>query len=63
MKYLLYLVEAILAVNLLVIVHELGHLIAGKLFRVQSLSSPSVLARGWRDSDSGARIIVSPLFP
>ena len=37
MQYIFYLLEAILAVNLLVMVHELGHMIAGKLFRVPSL--------------------------
>ena len=37
MNYMFYLLEAILAVNLLVVVHEFGHMIAGKLFRVPSL--------------------------
>lgn len=37
MTYLFYLLEAILAVNLLVIVHETGHLLAARAFRVPSL--------------------------
>lgn len=32
-----YLLEAILAVNFLVVVHELGHMLAGRLFGVRSL--------------------------
>ena len=37
MTYLLHLLEAILAVNLLVLVHEMGHLLVARLFRVPSL--------------------------
>jgi regulator of sigma E protease len=37
MTYLLHLFEAILAVNLLVLVHEMGHLLVARLFRVPSL--------------------------
>lgn len=37
MAYLLHLLEAILAVNLLVLVHEAGHLLVAKAFRVPSL--------------------------
>ena len=37
MAYLLHLLEAILAVNLLVLVHEAGHLLVGRAFRVPSL--------------------------
>ncbi len=37
MNYIIYLIEAILAVNILVIVHELGHMLAGRLFKVRSL--------------------------
>ncbi len=37
MKYLLYLIEAILAVNMLIVIHELGHMLAGRLFRIPSL--------------------------
>jgi len=37
MTYLFYFVEAICAINLLVVVHEFGHLLAGKLFRVKVL--------------------------
>ncbi len=37
MAYLLHLLEAIVAVNLLVLVHEAGHLLVGRVFRVPSL--------------------------
>jgi len=37
MAYLIHLLEAILAVNLLVLVHEAGHLLVAKAFRVPSL--------------------------
>ncbi len=37
MTYLIHLLEAILAVNLLVLVHEAGHLLMAKAFRVPSL--------------------------
>ena len=37
MNYIFYLLQAILAVNLLVIVHETGHLLAARAFRVPSL--------------------------
>jgi regulator of sigma E protease len=37
MTYLLHLLEAILAVNLLVLVHEMGHLLVARLFGVPSL--------------------------
>ncbi len=37
MRYLVHLAEAVLAINLLVLVHELGHMIAAGLFRVPSL--------------------------
>lgn len=36
MNYLLCILESLLAVNLLVVVHEFGHMIAGRLFRVHS---------------------------
>lgn len=37
MAYLIHLLEAILAVNLLVLVHEAGHLLVARAFRVPSL--------------------------
>ena len=37
MKYLFYLLEAIVAINLLVIVHEMGHMIAGRIFKIPVL--------------------------
>jgi regulator of sigma E protease len=37
MTYLIHLLEAILAVNLLVLVHEAGHLLVARAFRVPSL--------------------------
>ena len=37
MAYLIHLLEAILAVNLLVLVHEAGHLLMARAFRVPSL--------------------------
>ena len=37
MRYLLHLLEAILAVNLLVLVHEAGHLLVARLFHVPGL--------------------------
>jgi len=37
MRYLVHLAEAVLAINLLVLVHEFGHMLAARLFRVPSL--------------------------
>lgn len=37
MTYLVHLLEAVLAINLLVLVHEAGHLLAARAFRVPSL--------------------------
>jgi len=37
MTYVFYLIESLLAVNLLVLVHEIGHMLAGRLFGVPAL--------------------------
>ncbi len=53
---LLHLAEAVLAVNALVLVHEIGHLAAGRLFRVPSLQfsvglGPPLLRFRWRGTE------------
>jgi len=56
MTYLLYLIEGILAINFLVIIHELGHMIAGRLFRIPVLKfcvgfGPRLIGLNYKGTD------------
>ena len=56
MKYLFYLVEGIIAINLLVIIHEMGHMIAGRLFKIPVLKfcigfGPRLLGFNYKGTD------------